>query len=99
MNPQGQIDTVENFMNAEGKTEKELKDEGYIQLSDEELELIKDLPEEDRMKVITAKRYEDVRKAAIGAHAAERRLSMNIDKKKLKKKRKMAKNSRKKNRK
>jgi len=96
MNPQGEIKQMAEFMEEHQKSSKELVDEGFVELNEEEHQSIQSLSEDKRMDALKNIRFNAVRKAAFDAQAYERKQS--IKKKKNKNRKKMINASRKKNR-
>lgn len=97
MSPEGEIKHMKEFMEEQEKSHKELLNEGYFDLSDEELKLVKELPSEDRYDAIISKRHQDVLAAAYDQKLA--RDVKNRKPKESKSKKRMIKASRKRNRK
>ena len=97
MSPEGEIKNMEVFMDEHKKSEKELKKEGFISLTDSEHESLEGLPEDQRMAALKNMRFADVRTAALSAQGALRKKELN--KTKSKNRQKMIKASKRKNRK
>lgn len=99
MSPDGEIKKMTEFMKEQEKSEKELKESGYQELTHDEAEYLAKLPEEKRVDALIRKRHGDLRNAAFSESYKLRQETQMKDKKKEKKKRKMIKASRRKNRK
>lgn len=97
MSPEGKIEEWHVLMEEHEKSKKELLKEGYFDLTDEELDFIKDIPEEKRYDAIISRRHQDVLKAAYENKLESDR--KNRKPKESKNKKKMIKASRRKNRK
>ena len=97
MSPDGEIKKMAEFVEEHGKSEKELKNDGFISLTDEEHTRMEKLPEKERMAALKNMRFADVRTAALSAQGALRKKDLN--KSKNKNRAKMIKASKRKNRK
>ena len=97
MSPEGKVQEWQTLMEEHDKSKKELLNEGYFDLTDDELEFIKDIPEEERYDAIISRRHQDVLKAAYEQKQDRDRKARKP--KESKSRRKMIKASRKKNRK
>lgn len=96
MSPEGEIVKLDEL----AKTDEQLKAEGYVELTLEELQLMESLPEDKRHEALKAYRMQQVRDAAFGELHKMRQTSVSKkDKKKEKRKAKIAKASRRRNRK